>query len=43
MSRLCMGHKNMRRITKSDEQMKDNEWAINNRDSILKQIYEHRD
>lgn len=33
----------MRRITKSDEQMKDNEWAINNRDSILKQIDEHRE
>lgn len=37
MSGWCMGHKNKRRITKSDKQMKDNEWAINNRDSILKQ------
>ena len=39
----CMGHKNIRRITKSGGQIKDNEWAINNRDSILKQIDEHRE
>lgn len=38
-----MGHKNIRRITKSDEQVKDNEWTINNRDSILKQGYGHRE
>lgn len=39
----CIGHKNIRRITKNDEQMKDNEWTINNHDDILKQIYEHRE
>lgn len=38
-----MGHKNIRRITKSGEQMKDNEWTINNHDGILKQIDEHRE
>lgn len=39
----CIGHKNKRRITKSDGQIKDNEWTINNRDSILKQIDKHRE
>lgn len=38
-----MGNKNKRRITKSDEQIKDNEWTINNHDSILKQIDGHRE
>lgn len=37
MSGVYIGHKNIRRITKSDEQVKDNGWAINNHDSILKQ------
>lgn len=38
---VYIGHKNKRRITKGGGQIKDNGWAINNHDSILKQRQRH--
>lgn len=40
---VYIGHKNKRRITKTDKQMKDNKQTVDKSKSILKQIDEHKD